>query len=125
MSWCFEDEDNDYANQVLERLVDAEALVPGIWPLEVSNVLLVAERNKRLGEADSARFVSLLSQLPIIVEPESPERVMGEILALARIHNLSAYDASYLDLAMRNGISIATLDTSLRRVAGECQVAIV
>ena len=125
MAWCFEDEDSDYASGILERLIDGEALVPGIWPLEVANVLLVAERNRRLGEADSTRFVSLLRQLPVIVETEAPERVMGEILALAREHRLSSYDASYLDLAMRSGLPIATLDKTLKRAAGECQVTIV
>ena len=125
MAWCFEDEDSDYASGILERLIDGEALVPGIWPLEVANVLLVAERNQRLGEADSTRFVSLLRQLPVIVETEAPERVMGEILALAREHRLSSYDASYLDLAMRSGLPIATLDKTLKRAAGECQVTIV
>ncbi len=125
MAWCFEDENSDYASGILERLINGEALVPGIWPLEVANVLLVTERNRRLGEADSTRFVSLLSQLPIIVETETRERVMGEVLALAREHKLSSYDASYLDLAMRSGLSIATLDIKLKRAASECQVTIV
>jgi len=125
MAWCFEDEDGDYASGILERLVDGEALVPGVWPLEVANVLLVAERNRRLGEADSTRFVSLLSQLPIVVETEAPQRVMAEILALAREHKLSSYDASYLDLAMRSGLPIATLDSSLKRAASKCQVTLI
>ncbi len=113
MSWCFKDETNQYADAILDCLSEATAFVPSIWPLEVVNLLLVAERRKRLSEADSVRFITLLSQLPIIVEHERPERMMKDLLALARSNNLSSYDASYLDLSMRKGIPIATLDTRL------------
>jgi len=68
MSWCFKDESNHYADAVLNRLTKATAVVPSIWPLDVVNVLLVAERQKRLSDADSMRFLTLLSQLPIRVD---------------------------------------------------------
>ena len=110
---------------VLDLLEEATAFVPSIWPLEVGNVLLVAERRKRLSEADSMRFVTLLSELPIIVEQEPPERMIHEILALAREHKLSSYDASYLDLAMRKGLSIATIDKNLIAAAKRSRVPIV
>jgi predicted nucleic acid-binding protein len=125
MSWCFADEFNSYADIVLNRLTEATAVVPSIWPLEVVNVLLVAERNKRLSESDSIRFITLLSQLPIIVENEQPEKMMKELLALARKNNLSSYDASYLDLAMRKGFPIATLDSKLIEAARRIDVPIV
>ena len=80
---------------------------------EVGNVLLVAERKKRISQADSARFIALLRDLPIVIEQEPSDVMFGEILALAREHRLSTYDASYLDLAMRKGLPIATLDNSL------------
>jgi len=124
MAWCFQDETNSYADAVLDRLAECEALVPAVWPLEVGNVLLVAERNKRLSEADSTRFTALLNELPLIVEQETPQRAMGEILMLAREYRLSTYDASYLDLAMRNGVPLATLDKNLRRAAKKCSVPI-
>ncbi|MCG6535438.1 MAG: type II toxin-antitoxin system VapC family toxin, partial [Syntrophales bacterium LBB04] len=94
-------------------------------PLEVGNVLLVAERNHRLSEADNARFIALLSELPIQVEQEPPERMIKEILALARKHKLSSYDASYLDLAMRKGLAIATTDKNLIAAAKRSRVPIV
>jgi len=125
MSWCFKDEANQYADAILDRLEKATAIVPSIWPLEVVNVLLVAERKKRLSEADSVRFVTLLTQLPIVIEQDQPERMMKEIMALARRHNLSSYDASYLDLSMRMDIPIATLDNNLRAAAQRSQVSIV
>ena len=124
MSWCFKDETNKYADTVLDRLKEATAVVPSIWPLEVVNVLLVAERQKRLSESDSMRFITLLSQLPIMVEPERPEKMMKDLLALARANNLSSYDASYIDLAMRRGFIIATLDNRLIEAARRIDVPI-
>ncbi len=117
VTWCFIDEVNQYADAVLEKLAEAEAVVPTIWSLEVVNVLLAAERRKRLREIDSVRFLSLLSQLPIHVEQAWPERSMNELLALGRTNDLSSYDASYLDLAMRHGLPIATLDQKLAEAA--------
>ncbi|MEW6594772.1 MAG: type II toxin-antitoxin system VapC family toxin [Thermodesulfobacteriota bacterium] len=122
MSWCFADEADAYADGVLDRLAQDEALVPSIWPLEIGNVLLVAERRKRLSEADSARFLALLAELPIVVEPEPPQRMLREILGLARELGLSTYDAAYLDLAMRLGLPIATNDAALRKAAKRVRV---
>jgi predicted nucleic acid-binding protein len=125
MSWCFQDETSHYADYILDRLLEATALVPSIWPLEVGNVLLVAERRHRLSEADSARFLALLTELPIVIEQEEPERMFKEILALARKHGLSSYDASYLELAMRKGLAIATLDRKLMVAAKRSRVPLV
>ena len=124
MSWCFEDEGNIYADAVLESLESREAFVPTIWPLEVGNVLLVAERKKRLGQAASVRFLSLLGALPITVEQEPSERMLKEILSLARTLGLSTYDASYLDLAMRLDLPLATLDAALANAAKKSGVQI-
>lgn len=122
MAWCFEDEEDPYSIGVLKSLADNEAVAPAVWPLEVGNALAVAERRKRLGEADAARFLALLSGLPIVCVQEEPERILREILHLAREHSLSTYDASYLDLAMRSGLPIATSDEALLRAAGRCGV---
>ena len=124
MTWCFKDKTNQYADAILDSLEVSVGFVPSIWPLEVCNVLLVAERKKRIGEADSARFIALLTELPIIVEQEPPERMIKEIFALAREHKLSSYDASYLDLAMRKGLPVATLDKNLIAAAKRSKVPI-
>lgn len=124
MAWCFADVGGEYADRILGMLASSEALVPAIWPLEVGNVLLVAERRQRLTEADSIRFLALLTNLPISVEQETPDRMLKEIVALAREYSLSTYDASYLDLAMRKGLPLATLDESLLKAAAKCKVAI-
>lgn len=123
LSWCFKDQANSLADKVLKWLLEAKAYVPAVWPFEVVNVLLAAERRKLLNEADSIRFLNLLSQLPILVQQESPERTMKDILGLARDHNLSSYDASYLDLAMKKGFPLATLDKNLRKAAKSVNVA--
>lgn len=117
LAWCFEDESNPEAEAILDRLADGEAFVPGLWLLEVGNALVGAERRGRLAQAESARFLELLRQLPIHVEEIPSPRVWGEILSLARAHRLSTYDAVYLDLAMRLGMPLATLDKELRQVA--------
>ena len=122
MTWCFKDEANQYADTILDRLEASTGFVPSIWPLEVCNVLLVAERKKRIGEADRTRFITLLASLPITIEQEPPERMVTEVFLLAREHNLSSYDASYLDLAMRKGLPIATLDKNLIAAAKRSQV---
>ena len=125
MTWCFKDETSKYADAVLDSLEVSTAVVPSIWPLEVGNVLLIAERKGRLSEADSARFIALLAELPIMIEQEPPERMLKNILALARKHQLSTYDASYLDLSMRRGLPIATLDNKIIAAAKRSQVPLV
>lgn len=122
MTWAFQDEAASYADAVLGHLAEAAAVVPAIWPLEVVNVLLVAERRNRLQQADSVRFINLLSQLPIVVERDWPDSRMEELLAIGRANNLSSYDASYLYLAMQKGLPIATLDQKL--ITAAQQVAI-
>ena len=122
MAWCFEDETSLFADVVLGKLEFSTGFVPAIWPLEVCNVLLVAERKGRITEAGITRFITLLDELPIVVEQESPERMFKEIFTLGREHKLSSYDASYLDLSMRKGLSIATLDKNLIAAAKACGI---
>lgn len=124
MAWCFEDESSALADAVLDRLSDAEAWVPALWPLEVANVLLVAERRSRLTPADSARFVELLAGLPILIDEGSHRRALGAVLACGRELGLSAYDAAYLELAMRRGAEMATADEKLRVACRESGIPV-
>lgn len=124
MAWYFKDENSELADSVLASLDHHEAIVPAVWPLEVGNSLLVAERRQRLGMAEVTRILKLLENLPITVEQESSGRMLTEIFAMARDLGLSTYDASYLDLAMRLGIPISTLDQSMLAAAGECRLQI-
>jgi len=124
MSWCFEDESDEYSDRILELLADAQATVPAIWPLEVANVLLAGEKRKRLSAADSARFIELLDELPIYVDSETPDRAMKEIMSVGREQALSSYDAAYLELAMREGIPLASKDKELCAASVRCGVKI-
>lgn len=118
MAWCFEDEATPGSDAVLQRLGGDIGVVPSLWPLEVANVLLVAERRGRLTEAQTARFMELLSQLPIEVDADAAD--IDGVVEVGRRHDLSAYDSAYLLLAERRGIDLATRD---RRLASAARVA--
>lgn len=122
MAWCFEDECDEYADDVLAALERSQAKVPCIWPLEVANVLLVAERQRRLKTADASRFLELVGTLPIEVEHGFHPGLLPEILSLGRDLGISAYDASYLALAMRHGHPLATRDRRMRRACRKAGV---
>ena len=123
MAWCFEDEATAATDAVLGRLRDERVVVPAIWPLEVANVLLAAERRGRLSEAQASRFLELLAQLPIDVD-DSPTDMVA-IVAAGRRHALSSYDASYLVLTERLGAALATLDKPLAKAALKAGVPLV
>ena len=117
MAWCFADEASEYADSVLERLLHGEAVVPALWPIEVTNVLSVAARRDRMSSADVAQAFSLLQALPIVVEPMERRRAFESVATLANEHALTTYDADYLELARRRGIPLATLDEALQAAA--------
>jgi predicted nucleic acid-binding protein len=117
VTWCFEDEATSASDGLLERLGEEAAAAPAIWPLELGNVLVMAERRGRINAAQVAEFVALLQELPVAIDEETPQRALDEVLALARSEGLTTYDASYLELAMRLGIPLATQDKELRQAA--------
>ncbi len=117
LGWCFDDEANPFSDSVLAHLETDTAVVPAIWPLEVANALVVGERRGRLTEAQTTRFVDLLVQLPIDIEPALPGAIFGAVISAARGHGLTSYDASYLELAARRGVPMATQDDRLREAA--------
>jgi len=117
LAWYFKDEAVSYADAVAASFLKARALVPVIWPLEIANAVLMGERRKRSTEAQAAKWFSYLSSLPIIIDETTNKHVWSEVLALGRAHHLSAYDASYLDLALRRGLPLASLDDELKTAA--------
>jgi predicted nucleic acid-binding protein len=116
MAW-FLDEGSRLADAVLSALERDEAIVPGIWPLETANSLAVGERKGRLTAAEVAQALDLIRGLSIAIDGETCPRALGETLSLARTQRLSAYDASYLELAMREGAELATADKALQEAA--------
>lgn len=124
MSWAFDDECSEYGEAVLDSLRSSRAYVPQIWPLEVANVLVSAERRQRLTPKDSAQFVSLLKSLPIeVIHDHSKSEIRG-LLETARKVGLSSYDASYLELCSSRGVPLATLDQDLKKAAMNVGVGI-
>jgi predicted nucleic acid-binding protein len=117
LAWCFEDETNAQADKVLVLLREDEAVVPSIWPLEIANALRSAERRGRIDEGEMPSITRLLIALPIRVESLSLERTLSDVLPLARAAELSAYDAAYVDLALRTGYALATADDYLAQAA--------
>ena len=124
LAWVFEDERSALAMSVLDSLDGSEAIAASIWPLEIVNGLVTAERRGRITPQDASRFSALLLQLPIVVDPVELRRPFEVIRQLAREHQLSAYDAAYLELAIRLGVPLATLDNRLARAAGRAGVAL-
>lgn len=122
MAWCFEDEATEATERLLDRVVREGAIVPVLWFQEVTNVLVMSERRRRLTAAQAARFTTLLSQLPIVTAPEVPS--LSTLLGVAREHGLTSYDATYLWLAQSRGLSLATLDDPLRDACRAAGVAV-
>jgi len=114
VAWCFADETSAMADIVLGRLEHERAIAPAHWPLEVANALRTAERRRRLEPSDLPRLRALLVNLPVDVAPVELSTALGGTLEAARTHDLTAYDAAYLDLASVRGLPIATIDDRLR-----------
>jgi predicted nucleic acid-binding protein len=124
MAWCFADEESAAAALIQERLVQEAALVPAHWFLEVTTVLAMAEKRQRISAVDSSHFVHLLQELDIQVDHEFSARAFDHLLPLCRSHSLTGYDATYLDLAIRRQLPLATLDDDLRRAAVSLGVSV-
>lgn len=127
LAWVFERQqpsDAERASRLLDASGDVTWWVPGLWHLEVTNALLVAERRSVLPQADSDLFLARLNNLPFQTDTgPSPDRAV-RLLALARTHGLSSYDASYLELARRLDASLASFDRQLNRAAAAIGVAL-
>lgn len=129
MRWLFRDgsaRDTEYADAVLAALEqsDTHALAPGIWLLEAGNVIVRAEARGWITEAEAREFTHLLEHMAIQLNPELQGPAFGHVIDLARRFNLSTYDAAYLELALREGIPMATLDAALRKAAEQTGTAL-
>lgn len=125
ISWCFSDERAGYGMRVLELLAtDAEALVPAIWPFEIVNACLVAEGRRLIAPADTLHYLNEMAALPItILPPPSSFHAFEAVMNLGRGLGLAAYDAAYLELALREGVPLATIDSDLRASARKARVS--
>ncbi len=114
LCWALDDENHSVASRALDRLRSDTAHVPTLWWYEVRNILVVNERRKRIRQDESAAFLLHVSHLPVEMDREPAE---SEVMQLARKHQLSVYDAVYLELALRLRCPLATLDSALAHAA--------
>ena len=120
LAWLFErqqPQDIEQANRLLGACGESPWWVPSLWHLEVANALLVAERRSVMPQAESDCFLARLSSLPILADTDPLPARRPRILALARDHGLSSYDATYLELAQRLGATLASFDRQLNQAA--------
>ena len=123
-AWCFEDEVSAFTDAALDAVVRGGARVPALWVVEMANVLAMAERHGRLDAARVDRFLEALLALPVTLDHGAAAALAPTLLRLARVHRLTAYDASYLELALRTGLPLATRDAALRRAADRAGVTL-
>lgn len=122
VGWCFEDERTPHLEGLLDRLRASPAVVPQMWSLEVANVLILAVRRKKITVPQRSEFLDMLSSHPIHTDLQTSDMAFGSIVALADRYQLTSYDAAYLELAVRLGIPLATLDARLRAAAKKAGV---
>ena len=127
LCWLFLDgkpADRAYALKILDSMKEAETkgLVPATWGLEVANVIAKAEIRGLLSEAQSEAFLEMLGSVDIGADAATFSRALSDTLEIARRYRLSAYDASYLELALRLGLPLATLDQDLQKATHKAGV---
>ena len=113
LAWCFADEQTEAVMALLDRVAETGALAPQLWPIEALNGLLTAERRGRITATVRRRVAGFLRELPISIDTETANQVWIATAQLAEQHRLTAYDAAYLELALRRGLPLATNDKQL------------
>ena len=124
LAWVLPDATNPTLDHLCDRLINDVTLVPPVWPLEIGNVLLTAIKRGRLTAKDMSHLVTELRALPLEIDAASTERALEETLALAKKYDLTSYDASYLELAQRRNLPLATLDTKLRKACVSAKITL-
>jgi predicted nucleic acid-binding protein len=119
LSWCFVDEKTPLTDDLLNQIASGKhsVLVPNLWPLEIGNILVNAERRKRISYAQVSECLDMLGSLPIHIDEETAQKSFHEILSLAYAEKITTYDAAYLELALRKRIPLASKDKALCKAA--------
>ena len=127
MAWCFTDEATEFTESLLGHLSNLTdtAIVPALWLYEVVNVTELAVRKGRITAEKAHAFLESLADLPIEIENPTVPQMLGSVRALVRQYNLTAYDAAYLELAIRHNLQIATSDKALVKAAQAAGVSLV
>lgn len=121
LALAFDDEDAEYAGRVIEAIAADEAVVPTLFWFEIRNALLMGERRKRLAPDRTTAFLEDLALLPFVVDDVPRE---GVVMDLSRRHTLTVYDATYLELAQRKSVPLATIDGAMVKAAKAAGVVV-
>ena len=125
LAWCFKDEATDETGLVLRRARQESICVPSIWPIEVANTIVLGKRKGRIDAAQRDEFLEVLDSIHVVIEHAELGVIMRETMRLAEHHRLTAYDASYLELAMRRSLSLASRDRELVAAARQVGVELI
>ena len=117
LAWVYSDETTKPIRHVFNLVGENGAWVPGLWKLEVANILEMGVRRGRHAAAFRDSTLADLALLPIRVDTETDRQAWGPTLQLSERHRLTLYDAAYLELALRRGLPLASLDAELRHAA--------
>ncbi|WP_338666194.1 type II toxin-antitoxin system VapC family toxin (plasmid) [Pararoseomonas sp. SCSIO 73927] len=115
LAWVLPGEGTDATEALLDEIAAGGAAAPGLWPLETANVLLYAEKARRITQDERRRSLTTLAALPIHIDPDTAAQAWSRTLSLAEAQGLTIYDASYLELALRLALPLASLDKKLRQ----------
>jgi predicted nucleic acid-binding protein len=124
LSWLLPDERGAATDALIDELERTTAVAPAIWPYEVANALLVAQRRARIGDDDLLRVRRALAALPIEVEAVASDHVLSAVSDLGRRLEITSYDAAYVELAARRRLPLATLDARLRKACAALKVEV-
>lgn len=124
LSWCFQDESTSATDELLDRVGAIGAVCPALWPLEVSNGLLMSERRGRVDPLRRQQLLNFIRDLPVEIDVDGVSRVWGPINQLALRFTLTAYDAAYLELAQRLELPLASLDQAMRSAADQLGISV-
>ena len=122
VAWLFSDERSELPQATLRRVATDGALVPSLWRLEIANVLRNAVRQKRCNAGYATRCFKRLGRLQIVIDPETDAHAWGRTRDLSAEHDLTVYDAAYLELAMRRRRTLASCDAALIRAGRKAGV---
>lgn len=125
LAWVLPGEATEASNNLLSVVAEEGAVAPGLWPLEVANVLRVAERRGRISLADRTQAMAILGELSIRIDERTAALAFGPISALASGRDLTVHDACYLELALRSGLPLASLDRRLCEAAAAAGVKLI
>jgi predicted nucleic acid-binding protein len=124
LAWALPRQQTTRTKALLAQTTDHGALTTSLWPIEVANVLMIYERRGQMTTAQRMSAVGFYTSLPIEIDDQTTVRAWSSAFELALAHKLTLYDAGYLELSLRTGLPLATLDQDLSRAASSCGVPV-